>query len=280
MNIKILVFISIIFSNCFIAGMQQLPTNQLHYRHATIKDLPQLLTLIDTHAIHDRTKIVILPKKFREKSLQTAIEKKRIFIAEENEIIVGYKKIFIIEDNDEKNEILANEIRCINNENNCAFAGSVNENGTFIVNESPLPSDCYHVCIYNGGDFTVPTHRGKGINAQLTKNALLSCITDIKNQILQQKTSSITMLYGITKANAGEQPGAVCDRTVNIIKQFKSFIQAVGIDQNSIVLQHRRYTAFMPTFDPEAAILRPLPDEQSIPGFGCVLTYRIKESHE
>ena len=46
--------------------------------------------------------IVILPKKFREGSLQSAIEKNRIFVAEDQGRIVGYKKFFMITSDSEK----------------------------------------------------------------------------------------------------------------------------------------------------------------------------------
>ena len=123
--------------------------------------------------------------------------------------------------------ILNDEIRCINNEKNCAFAGFIKNDGAFIEDRSPLPDDCYSVCIYNGGDFTLPSYRGKSINQQLTNVALLSLIANIKKQIQDQKAKTITMLYGVTQANAGEQPGAPSDRTTSISKSFKVLIQAL-----------------------------------------------------
>ena len=269
MNIKM-----IILSTSFIG----FHLSAMEYRQSEPRDLPGLLALINTHAIHDHEKIVILPRKFREMALQSAIEKNRLFIAEDQGRIVGYKKLFMINNKDEKSEILRDEIRCIDNEKNCTFAGFINNDGAFVENKAALPSDYYHLCMYNGGDFTLPAYRGKGINAKLTTVALSSCMANIKSQIQDQRAPAITMVYGITQANAGEQPGGPCDRTVGIIKQFKSFIQALENNQGPVVFQHCRYKAFMPTFDPESQILQPLPDEQSIPGFGCVLSCQLTQN--
>ena len=216
MNIRVILFFSACFSGISLAGMD--------YRQAKQTDVPQLLELINAHAVHDCKKIVILPRKFRQGFLQSTIEKNRIFIAEDHGKIIGYKKLFIISDENEKSDILMDEIRCIDNEKNCTYTGYIKD-GAFIVDKTALPSDCYRICIYNGGDFTLPGYRGKGINSMLTNIALLSCVADIKKQIQQQNAKTITLLYGVTKENAGEQPGGPCDRTVGIIKQFKSFIQ-------------------------------------------------------
>lgn len=288
MNIRVILFFSACFSGIYLSGMELSSDNKhlatinasYHYRQATPSDLSELLELINNHAIHDHKKIVILPKKFRQGSLQSSIEKKRIFVAQDKDKIVGYKKLFVINDEIEKGDILTHEIRCINNEKNCTFAGFINQDNTFINDSAQLLCSGNSICIYNGGDFTLPEYRAKGINSTLTNVALFSCMPDIKTQIQQQKANAITMLYGITKANAGEQPGRPSDRSVGIIKQFKSFIQALENKQNPVILQHHRYNAFMPTFDPESLVLKPLPDEQSISGFGCVLTYQLKESHE
>lgn len=287
MNIRMLLFFSLCFSGISLLGMQKLEkpmkdrNSQYHYRRAKATDLSALLELINTQAIHDSTKIVILPIIFRASSLKSALEKKRIFVAVDQNRIIGYKKLFIITSDSEKSDILNDEIRCINNEQGCTFAGLINSDGILIANDSNLLHASYSICIYNGGDFTLPSYRGKGVNQQLTNMALRSLIKDVKEQIQGQEVNSITMLYGVTNANAGLYPGESSDRTLSISKSFTVFIQELEENsQEPITLQHRRYRAFMPTFDPESQILKPLPDERSIPGFGCVLTYKLRKEHE
>lgn len=36
-----------------------------------------------------------------------------------------------------------------------------------------------------------------------------------------------------------------------------------------------RYSSFKPTFDSESTECRPLPDDKSIPGFGCIIQCRL-----
>ncbi len=281
MNRRILLFFSICFSGILV-GMHNLDKTQpcYQYRLAKQADVPALLDLINTQAIRDNTKIVILPKVFREGALRSAIEKKRIFIALDQDRIIGYKKLFIMMCDHEKSDILNDEIRCINNEQNCVFAGYIDNDTIFVPCVPRLAHNCYSICIYNGGDFTLPSYRGKGINQQLTKMALLSLVADVKDYMHNQGVNTITMVYGVTQANAGIYPGAPSDRTVSISKAFKVFIHMVEGYFKPITLQHQRYRAFMPTFDPDSQVLQPLSDDQSIPGFGCVLTYIVRREHE
>ena len=314
MNIRMLLFFSLCCNGISLSGMQkpqrdssnadtsETLVGSFQYRQARTEDLTELLKLINTQAVHDNEKIVILPKKFRRGSLLSKIEKNRIFVAEDKGKIVGYKKLFLICDETEKNGILKDEIRCINNEENCTFAGSISircinneenctfagsisnsNDGKFSTDKSELPKDCYNICIYNGGDFTLLTHRRKGINQQLTNMALLYLIPTVKKQMhdKQAKTIFISMVYGITAANAGKQPGGTGDRTPSISTSFKaSFIQVLENHKDKISLQHRRYRAFMPTFDPESQEQKPLPDKDSVAGFGCVLIYQLRGTDE
>jgi hypothetical protein len=258
----------------------QINSTEIKYRLATQEDTSRLLKLINTQAVHDSDKIVILPKKFRSIALESGIKKNRYFIAEHNGQIIGYKKLFVMADEDEKADVLVNEIRCKNNDHNRTFAGKIDAQGLFHVEGSMHSDNCYNLCIYNGADFTVPEYRGKGINKQLTNTALVSLIDQVKKQMHENKPSAITMLYGITQANAGEVPGASSDRTPSIAQSFKFFLQKLENRQENISLIHHRYRAFKPSFDPESQECRPLADEYSIPGFGCVLTYELRGSYE
>lgn len=284
MKIRTILSLSLCFITANLSAMEQSKTDLIdtnyNYRRATENDLPNLVNLINTEAIYEHQKIVILPKKFRGEVLLSAIKKNRIFIVEKQGEIIGFKKLFLVTDTIEKTSMLQDEIRSLDNEENCSFAGYIDNDGSFVEDEHISLDDCYDICIYNGSDFTAESHRGKGLNQMLTIFALLSIAEDLKAKIQDQEANSITMLYGITEQNAGEKPGDFNDRTISILKIFKIFIRKLENNQDAISFHHKRYQAFMPTFDPESNVLIPLPDELSVPGFGCVLTYKLRTSHE
>lgn len=264
------------------------------YRQAKPEDVPSLLHLINTCAVKDSAKIVVLPKKFRQTSLEDAIKKGRIFVALAKDTeqehkhsgltqkssphdaaarVVAYKKLFVIKNATEKKEILANELRCTDPKK-CSFAGTVTHDGRCTQVRAPSVKNMFSCCIYNGADFTHPDHRGNGINQQLTACAL----DTIKSDLESGDSPYITFLYGMVKENAGTKPGDKTDRSVSLAKAFAVFLASLyNTKPTAIEFLHLRYPAFMPTFDPESQEPRPLPDEKSVPGYGCILTYKCKE---
>src|SRR3990170_3490170 len=80
-----------------------------HYRQANEADVPTLLALLEHASNDDRNKIVILPEPFRAAALQSAIKKERLFVATTDGAIIGYKKLFLISDQEEKNQLLQDE---------------------------------------------------------------------------------------------------------------------------------------------------------------------------
>ncbi len=244
---------------------------QYNYRLADKQDIPALMELISTHAIKDADKIVILPEKFRAGSLESSINKQRLFIAQHKSQIIGYKKLFLAQ-SDELQDILQNELRCVGKDALCAYSGKITVENSFEENQYPNSVDLT-TSIYNRADFTLPDYRGHGINSALTNNALKHVLPEVKDAKL------ITMLYGLTAANAGKIVGGDGDRTVSISKSFKTFINTLRNSQEQITLEHARYKAFMPKFDLTSDILQPLPDNQSVAGFGCILSYKSENQH-
>ncbi len=232
----------------------------LIYKKATQSDVNSLLKVIDEQAINDSTKIVILPKKFRQGALEGDIVKNRLYCVtkEGSDGIIAFKKLFIINDENEYDDITQNEIRCHDK-------------------NSMMPSFTFKdsVSIYFGGDYTVPHYRHQGINSRLIRHTLEDIKDDVIKAVQTKKAHNIVLLYGLTKANSGETSDGI-DRTPSIIRAFRAFAQQVAIECNcneDIDLYHSRYQAFMPTFDPEDSECKPLPDDQSIPGYGNVLLF-------
>ncbi len=259
--------------------LNQITYSAITYRSATADDISQILQLIDQEAVLDKDKIVILPERFRKMALEKSIEQQRMFVATDQAgTIVGYKKIFLVSDMSEKKSILNDEIRYMIDSLGCCFYGIITPDGYFQASQeipNPLPDLSQNSIIYNGGDFTAKQYRNKGINSGLTAFALNELFSKLlPNQI-------VTMVYGITQANAGKFPGDAFDRTSNIAKTFAKTVQNRQGNQTPITFTHTRHRAFMPTFDPKATELQPLPDSESVAGFGCTLTYPAKRiSHE
>lgn len=242
------------------------------YQQAHNEHLESLLTLINTHAIHDDKNIVILPKKFRKQSLEQAIAEKKIYVTlnKDNEVI-AYKKLYIIENASDKTNILTDELRCIGTHRQPKTASFINTNH----NDTPTPFmlDDQDVYIYNGGDFTHPNYRNKGINKELTHYALEQQRKKINLQAMQR----IILAYGLTKANAGKD-GNTPDRTPSIAKTFSTFIMDITNQSQDPALEHHAFKAYMPTFDPDNQECKPRSDKHAIKGYGNLLIANLKDA--
>jgi len=133
------------------------------------------------------------------------------------------------------------------------------------------------VSIYFGGDYTVPNRRDEGISSKLIRYAFEDIKNDVIEAVRTQRAQNIVLLYGLTKANAGETVNGV-DRTPSIIRAFMPFVKTIAVQNNckeNNTFYHSRYEAFMPTFDPEDIECKPLPDDQAISGYGNVLLFPL-----
>ena len=277
-NLIAFVFITLIPS-------YSLPIIGIEFRQATHSDIQGIVDLINTEAYKDSDKIVVVPKIFRTIYIQSAINKGRIFVASNNEQIIGYKKLFCITDAEELDDILINELRCKNSNPVVCKSVSIPD----LTSQNSSSEDIIQIFsspatyIYNGADFTHPNYRGQGINTQLTKYALNFVVKSTIEQIKDQKSSELALIYGLTQANAGKEDNVLDGRTNGIIKQFIPFAELIAkaydLIPPSILLLSRHY-AFKPSFDPKSTECRPLSDEQSIPGYGCLITYKLKQKSE
>lgn len=218
---------------------------------------------------------------FREKTLEDVITQGHLFIACDNEKIIGYKKLYLFNNKQEKEKTLQDELCCLGKDAECTYAGIIDQNGKFIQNANRFPSiNAYKICIYNGSDFTLDSYRGKGVNQGLTGFALSNLFEGVQRHLNEQKSTIVSMVYGITESNAGKEPGIFPDRTISIAKSYKDFLYKFEQNNDPITLEHYRYTAYMPTFDPEGTECIPLPQTQAIKGFGCVLMYTLKDKKQ
>lgn len=250
------------------------------YHRATQFDAQHILNIIKEYGIHERTKIVILPEQFREEALNKEIISKRLYCAKEKSDIVAFKKLFIIKDFDEFTNITQNEIRCHGEKRSFIDTRIIDPLQKTIKpldKETVLFNNTNSVVIYCGGDYTIPSYRGKKINSQLTDHAFDEIKNDTLSAIARDSDiRKIVLLYGLTATNAGENGGI--DRSPSIIKSFKKFIEIIARKykySTTAPLYHNRYEAYMPTFNPTDTECKPLPDDHSIRGYGNVLIFPL-----
>ncbi len=277
MNYLLLLFLLTFVSQYYINAAD------VTYDRAVDADTQALVNLINTEACQADNQIVVLPEKYREGSIKSGIEKERLFVARMNDQIIGFKKLFLIKEQQECTDILHDEIRI----NGALLAqAEIDLENNFepkqIGNETM--QDVYHApttYIYNGADFTSPKYRGKGINSQLTKCALESVTDAVIAHAQEHKSNYVAMLFGLTDDNAVEPTNLMAGRSKGIVALFKTFAQQVtqkaGYEKPSKMLASR-YVAYKPSFDPQADECRPLPDDQSIKGCGCVLAFKLRKA--
>lgn len=276
----------------FVASLLYMHTytaeNQYHvtFHNALTSDANNIVKIIDEQAHHDSTRIVVLPKQFRLTATKQAIDKKQLYVAKypaSNNDIIAFKKLFLIKKEKEYNRIATDEIRCtgptkmfvsahiFDSDHRVVTPVKLYETSPFSFKNSAV--------IYFGGDYTVPEHRNKGINSQLTDFAFDAIIEETMQAITTHNLTHLILLYGLTAANAGEGNGEI-DRTPSIVRSFKRFGQKIvskcnhtPVKNNSV--QHIRYESFMPTFNPEDNECKPLPDDQAIAGYGNILIFPL-----
>jgi len=264
-------FLFILFGNNLFLQAMDFDINDVQYRRAVADDAEALLQLVNEHAIHDSDKIVIVPKNFRESTLESAVSKERLFVAQYNKHLIGYKKLFLVHDASERREIIEDECRCTGFPADAAYVDDAGQIITSISDKTDLISHDY-TYIYNGADFTQKPFRNRGINKALTDAALFS----IKNELKDLSIKTVVMLYGLTKANAGNL--LIDGRTRSILKSFTSFVRSLPTNTSeSCPIMVARHHAFMPTFDPKSEKCIPLPDDKSIPGYGYAMTCVLKK---
>lgn len=251
------------------------------YGKALLKDAGAIDTLMSTEGIYDNDKIVILPNKFRKGSIESAIKIERFFVARNDEAVVGYKKLFVLKDPEEREEMLTNEIRCLKGDpiDGYSIRGteetvSCRERLLDPAAQTYTNNDLY---IYDGADFTKNVFRGKGINSELTKRAFEHIKEDVKKLINEKRAERIILVYGLTYLNDYDDKGEGKSRTPSILGSFTSFAHTLtGIYPEEV--KHFRYKAFMPTFDLDNQECRPRPDSEAIPGYGNVLIINLPQT--
>jgi hypothetical protein len=254
----------------------------VEYRRAQESDIPSVVSLMEESS-SEIDKLVVLPTACREPFVRELVEKKHLFVAAVDNKVVATKKLFVTE-GAEREDIIKNVIRSEGERARRSFRGKVNEGGIVV----PYPNNgsttssapAYGVCIYDGFDFTGKAFRGRGMNTGLFNVAFDTIAPQVKDALRKKNQKNVTLLYGVTYPNAGKKPGEDSDRMPSIARSFQSFLRRHIVDKKAypIVLEHSRYHIVMPTFDQNSQECKLLPEEMSVPAYGCVLTYELKDN--
>ncbi len=257
---------------------------KIFYRKAVSEDAPYITKLINEKAHRDKTKIVILPRKFREQSVMSAVEKQKLYVAESfKDDIIAFKKLFVITDPAEYHAITHDEIRCEGPTSNplyynILFTSSKSVDLTQKVSSFFSLKDS--IVIYLGDNYTHPDYRNRGIDSELTRVAFNLIKKDVYSQFDRKvDPARLVLLYHLTQENAGQAGNTSIDRTPSISLAFMKFIEEITTQfcyKNNHVLHHICYYSSMPTFYPESEECIP---EYAVPGYGNVLIFPLEKNY-
>lgn len=188
----------------------------VEFRQATCGDIDEICGLYEKFTNDDYQKLVVFPPQIRREKIAETITHNKLFVAYDDNNIVGFVKLFPIENVHENQNILSEEL-------------SLNQiplfNGSGILTEKVIgeysqqlefsephiseaerssliagAADCLY--IYYGGAYTIPEYRNSCINSQLIHFALANIV---QSQYLQKRFSHIAMIYGQVEANQHKQ---------------------------------------------------------------------------
>lgn len=248
-------------------------TNRITYKQATMADIDDIIDLMQTWAILEKEKVFVWPKKLCYEPIKKNIGEGKFFIARDSNsnALIAYKRIFYIDNEKELKRITQKEIRCANEEPILVDVGKFDEFGNYEqINSLPFSLLDNDICIYTGSDFTHPLYRNKGINDALMNFAFNQIKNKIAFAIDEKKAKRIVLFFGLVHTNASINLSKQKDRSFTIAHAFRSL--CTSFTNKNIFLQLYRYKAYMPVWDMNATEWYHIPDDQSIPKFGCVLT--------
>jgi hypothetical protein len=287
------------------------------YRQAVANDLGAILAIyeeletpsddadIEAKRADDRGRIVILPMPFREDHLKDAIAKGRIFVATKppeyrtrltGEKIVSLLKMFIVEDEAERNTILREELRWPGSHSTAGLYSSGYQqmlvNCVFNYGRPPkfvnVPDRVYRysakrTIIYFGGAYTIPAYRGLQVSTLLEQFALSRLRRPVLYSIEKRKATHLDYVYGVVIANSGSIGRIRCfsDFADNIQRTLKIPTRTDEKRRLIVELESFTFNAFKPSFKALVskrgrAILHKLDDHEDNAGFGCLLSASIE----
>lgn len=265
------------------------------YRRANMDDVDKLVRLMTDHAApQDSDKIVIVPEKFRQQYFQGAVTSRRLYIATTAEgDVVGYKKLFCVTDESERQEILQDELRFSKDQFVAGAVADMRKEALFEVGKDAIAEIVGSrnvTYVYSGADFTHPAHRGKHINTELTRLAFKEALGSVVQDIENRRSRHVAIVYGLTEFNATTAKDSKKEEKINllggrsrgILREANSFLN--DLSSNDLPMESflylARFRSFKPSFDSKSTECKPLPDAKSISGYGCLIASALQRKRD
>ncbi len=252
-------------------AIQEKPTYTC--QQAEQSHVEQLLAMINSIGGDDLNNLVVFPKLFREQILRKTIDQHKLFVAIDSEgTILGFKKLFVISNSEELLEIASQEICCIDGivEQTISYNYQQNRLQELFTTIRKSDYDEHSTYLYLGGDYTVPSARGSGINTLLMIKGMEMLSQEIAESIKVKNSRSIVLLYGVTEANFR--------RKHSIIRLFVRLLVEHNLIDPTIECELNAFVAYKPTFDPDAQAC--IPSTDLVRGHGCVLTCPLRNNNQ
>jgi len=257
----------------------------VEYRKAQAADIPSILELMKEAASSYDDRVVIVPEACRESFVKGMIDKNILYVAVSDKKVVGTKKFFIAE-GAEKRDILENLVRSEGKKaDKSPLREKVGNEGKVIESLATPASNDWGVCLYTGFSYTLESFRRLNIQKKLTEFAYGDVAEKVKELLRTRGQKKVSLIVVLTYPNTGMRPNEGYkegyDRTPSLAKGFQSFIKKYieTTLEGTPALERSRYNTFLPAFDPVSKTCDvPLPDEQSQPAYGYILTYELKGS--
>lgn len=288
MGIKQILFIfSVVLMNTLLLGSEGLLN--IVYRKAIEQDALKILSLIDQHLPEDEKKIYILPEKFRLDDIEFSIKKGDLFVAcnEKDDTILGYKRIFLIEDEKTHNAILEEMGYSPDNHIDTAYFTNADKFTTRTMTASNSQVfDKKSTHIYLDMDLTHPDYRGRGINHQLAIVGFCSIQNKVIEHINKNQSERLIFSYGLSGLNdynldINDKKDIYKSRTPGIARSFAAFVATIKEiinkeDSTDITIDHNRYKTGLPLYDKKSTKKEPLPQEKWVPSSGNFFSVFLK----
>ncbi|MBM3886571.1 GNAT family N-acetyltransferase [Candidatus Dependentiae bacterium] len=279
------------------AANNHISPSKLAYERACIRDIHEILNFYDSDDFteDDEHKLVVFPQEVRRDFLSRSIRKGRIWVAKDKTKIVGFLKLYLVDDTAEIQAILRDELRCIGktarHKVKSDMAGTyVTESFGAVYDFDKKPDfqrsrikykyDSRQTYVYYGNAYTHPNYRSRGVNTALERYAFEAIKKDIADHIEQNKSKELFYLYGVVEDNK-ESFGRIRVFTEFVHRYFKLRLGLEKADDDEYFegptsVRFYRFPAFKPSFEMQRGKLVQLPDDHPLTlagaGYGCLVS--------
>jgi|GEM_PF-1737975 len=260
--------------------------------YATEDDIVQILELMEVISSdpEDSNNLVIFPEILRSEKVRIDVLNKRMFVTKIGDRIIAFLKLYVINEETERKNILIDELRCCTYSNNTlASLNFENINYHNVRSSAPKFNPCQdehcscrnilyiptnkQTYLYYGGAFTDRQYRGNGYGSELLKNAFTYILDDVVSHVTKHSSRELALAYGQAKANIDQRL---------MVRQFTQAIPAILgrlkiPSSSSFELAHFIFNAPIPRFNENGYPLQDDLDADDRQGFGNLVIYKLPD---